>query len=93
MGKRPIILATVLGIAFALATLGVLILSMTRQTGFNCQVCMQYMGRTECREALGATEEEAMRTAKDNACALLAAGMTQVVQCTTRTEPLSVSCE
>ena len=93
MGKRPIILATVLGIAFALATLGVLILQMTRQAGFNCRVCMQFQGRVECREALGPSEEEALRTAKDNACAFLAAGMTQVVQCTTRTEPMSTSCE
>ena len=86
MGKRPIILATVLGIAFALATLGVLVMQMSR-------VCMQYQGRVECREALGATEEEALRTAKDNACSLITAGMTQVVECTTRTQPMSMSCE
>jgi hypothetical protein len=93
MGKRPIILATVLGIAFALATLGVLVMQMSRQAGFSCRVCMQYQGRVECREALGATEEEALRTAKDNACSLITAGMTQVVECTTRTQPMSMSCE
>ena len=93
MPKRPIVIAGVLGVAFGVATLAVLVMSMTRSAGHTCRVCMHYLGRTECREALGATTEEALRTAKDNACALLAAGMTQIVQCTTRTEPVSMTCD
>ena len=43
--------------------------------------------------AMGTTREEAVRTATDNACAFLASGMTQSVECTTRTAPVSVTCE
>lgn len=53
------------------------------------EVCMEYRGRSACRTAAGATREEALRTAVDNACALLASGMTESIQCG-RSEPRSV---
>jgi len=53
------------------------------------EVCMEYRGQTACRTAAGPTREEAIRTAADNACALLASGMTDSMQCG-RTQPKSV---
>lgn len=53
------------------------------------EVCMEYRGQTACRTASGPTREEALRTATDNACALLASGMTDSMQCG-RTPPKSV---
>ncbi|MCP3981930.1 MAG: hypothetical protein GY716_21720 [bacterium] len=91
--RRPIIVATILGVLFAVATLALLLYSATTANQHSCNVCMQYLGRNTCREAMGATREEATNTAKDNACAFLASGMTQTVECTARTAPVTVTCE
>lgn len=53
------------------------------------EVCMEFRGQSACRTAAGPTREEAIRTATDNACALLASGMTDTIQCG-RTPPRSV---
>jgi len=45
------------------------------------EVCVTFNGRTECRTASGSTEAEAQRTAIQNACALLASGMTDSIAC------------
>jgi hypothetical protein len=53
------------------------------------EVCMAFGGRTECRTASGASVEEAQRTAVQNACAMLASGMTDSIACD-RTPPAKV---
>jgi hypothetical protein len=50
---------------------------------------MEFEGRNNCRTALGNTKEVALRTAIDNACALIASGMTQTIACS-NTPPKSV---
>ncbi len=57
---------------------------------FTCEVCMQFKGRSNCATASGTTEEEAIRTATDTACATISAGMTDSIQCG-RTPPVSVT--
>lgn len=84
-------------IAVAAAILGAITLALVvyyalGQTRVSCEVCITFRGRTQCRSALGATREEATRTATDNACAFLASGMTDSVACT-NTPPTRVSCE
>ena len=91
--NRPMAVATGLGAIAALGTLALLVTAARSAGSVSCEACVQYHGRTECREALGPTREEARRTAVDNACALLASGMTESVECTTRTEPLRVTCQ
>ena len=89
MRRRQFVIA---GFLAGLAGLGTLILILwsatTAQTRVVCEVCLTFNGIPVCREALGANEEEATRTAVDNACAQVASGMTASVACTTRT-PLS----
>ena len=53
------------------------------------EVCISFNGRDNCRTARGNTEAEAKRTASDNACADLANGMTQIINCQ-NTTPRSV---
>ncbi len=48
------------------------------------EVCMEFNGRTECRTAAAPTQEEATRTAVDNACGLLASGRDQNIACSNR---------
>jgi hypothetical protein len=85
--------ATGIGVVAAAGTLALLVLAARASGRVSCEACLSYRGRTECRVALGPTREEATRTAIDNACALLASGMTESVECTTRTEPLRVTCQ
>ena len=57
---------------------------------FTVEVCMEYNGRSNCATASGTTEEEAVRTATDTACATISFGMTESIQCS-RTPPVSVT--
>ncbi len=78
----------VIGIVVAVL-LGVVIYSTMNLAQFEVEVCVTYQGKSECRTAAGATKEEALRTAADNACAFLSSGRTDSMACG-RTEPDSV---
>ena len=79
-------------IVVLLALVALIAYSMKGVGGHTCEVCIEFDGRTECRTAKGATREEAIRTATDNACALLTSGMTESIRCG-RTQPSRVKCE
>jgi hypothetical protein len=53
------------------------------------EVCIEFRDRSNCGTAAAPTEEEAIRTATDNACALISSGMTDSIACS-RTPPSSV---
>lgn len=59
---------------------------------FECEVCMTFGGNEVCRKATGTSAAEALRTATDTACALLASGMTETIRCQ-RTAPQSTTCQ
>jgi len=79
-------------IAVIIAVAALMYFAMQGQTAHSCTVCIEYNGRTECRTAKGPTIPETTRTATDNACAMLASGMTESMSCG-RTEPKSVKCQ
>jgi len=74
---KLILLAIVAAILFA----GLLTYSMLSGRKARVEVCMDFAGRSECKIAAGATREEAIRTAVDNACGLIAAGVTETRNC------------
>ena len=76
----------------ALGTAGLIYVGVRQSMGTTCEVCITYNGRTACRTARGADQREAATTATQNACAFLAGGMTQTVQCQSR-QPDSMTCE
>ena len=78
-----------LGILFLLVFLGFVVYSTMHAGGVRCQVCITFQGRSACRTASARTGELALRTATENACALIASGVTDSNQCT-HTEPDSV---
>jgi hypothetical protein len=57
----------------------------------SCEVCMEFNGRESCRTARGVTREEAMQTARDNACARITNGRAESIRCS-NSEPTSVHC-
>ena len=63
------------------ALLVLIVLAVRSSFKHTCEACVTFHGRMECRSASGQTPEEALRTAVDNACAFLASGMTETVQC------------
>jgi hypothetical protein len=53
------------------------------------EVCMEFAGHTSCRTASAETQDNAMRAAINNACALISSGVTDSQQCEHST-PVSV---
>jgi len=51
------------------------------QAKHRVEVCITFEGQSECRTASGATRESALRTAVENACALISGGPTDTVRC------------
>lgn len=73
----------------AILFIGFLYYSSKQQSQHRVEVCMEFQGRTNCRTASGPTQEQALRTATDNACALISSGMTDSIACG-NTPPKSV---
>jgi hypothetical protein len=79
----------ILGVVFIAAILALVLYSTMGNAKFRCEVCVSYQGRQACRTAAAATQEQAERTAKENACAQIASGVTDSIACDNST-PISV---
>jgi hypothetical protein len=85
MKSKPVLL----GVAFVLIVLGVLIYSSMNLSKAKVEVCMEFNGRQHCAIASGQTEDFALRTATSNACALISSGVGDTIACERKT-PVSV---
>jgi hypothetical protein len=56
---------------------------------FRVEVCMEYQGRSSCRTVSAKSEQAALRSAAENACADIASGVTDTMRCV-GAEPKSV---
>lgn len=81
---------SVLPVIFVLFA-GIVIFWTLNLRQFSCTVCVEFQGREACRTASGATREDALRVATDNACAQVASGMSATRTCAQK-EPISVDC-
>ena len=84
--KRALITTLAIAAFFALLWTGVREMSQVE-----CEACVRYGGRVQCRTVLGATRDEAAMGAVANACALLTGGVTDTKRCQ-RTAPESLDC-
>jgi hypothetical protein len=87
MSKR----AKILLLAAVLAVAAYIILSPSRLGKVSCEVCMEFKGQEACRTARGPNSDEAMATARDNACARIAFGREDTILCGGK-EPASIRC-
>ena len=71
--------------------IGVVVYSSFQVSAYECEVCMAFNGHEVCRTVTGQTELEGLRSAIDNACALISSGVTDTLKCQ-RTTPLKASC-
>ena len=73
--------SVLLGILFLVAFLGIVVYSTMGAGRIRCEVCITYQGRNACRTASARTRDLALRTATENACALISSGVTDSNQC------------
>ena len=78
-----------LGILFVAIVVGFVVYSTLSTGRIRCEVCITFQGRQACRTASASTRELALRTATENACAMLSSGITDSNQCH-NTQPDSV---
>jgi hypothetical protein len=91
MAKRHPYRNALVTLAFLLPIGGFVVWSSFQVSDYECEVCMVFEGRESCRTVTGKTELEGLRTGIDNACALLASGVTETLRCQ-RTEPRKAGC-
>lgn len=65
----------------AIVFIAVIVRSTLQQTRLEYQVCMNFAGGSHCATAKGATEGDAIRSAKNIDCGLLANGRDANIQC------------
>ena len=70
-----------LGIVFGVLVVGYVMFSSFGGKRFQCQVCMVFNQRRDCRSASAKTRENALRTAITTACAQLSSGVIETSQC------------
>ena len=79
----------IIGVIFVVAIIGFLIYSSMGIAKYRVEVCVAFNGRTSCRTASADSQDHAQRSAQSNACALIASGVTDTMQCE-RSTPQSV---
>ncbi len=90
--KRPISKAAIVGILFAAFVLAVIIYQTMGLRQYECEVCVELDGRTNCKKVKGENEQDATQTAKDNACAEIASGRTETIRCS-QSAPTNIKCK
>ncbi|HEX5424318.1 MAG TPA: hypothetical protein VFW94_12265 [Candidatus Acidoferrales bacterium] len=65
----------------AIVFIGALVRFTFQQTRLEYQVCMNFAGGSHCATAKGATADDAIRSAKNIDCGLLANGRDANIQC------------
>jgi hypothetical protein len=78
----------IVGIVFLFV--GLVLYSTMSGKGNRVEVCVEFQGRTSCRTARGETQQQALRTATSNACALIASGVTDSIACE-HSQPVKVT--
>ena len=72
---------TVFGIVCALLFVAALAYMTVAETSVECEVCMNFEGRSACSIASAGSQEEAIRQAQTSACSTITSGVTEVVKC------------
>ena len=85
--KKSVLLA----IVFIVVVIGAVVFTTMSATSsrYRVEVCVEFQGRSACRTAAASTEQGALRTAQENACALISSGVTDSIQCGS-SQPVSV---
>ncbi len=84
--------STLFTIAAVIAVIMLFFYMTTARANQECNVCMEFQGKSNCASALGSTVGEATETAHRTACGPLVRGMNETIACDNRA-PVSVQCK
>lgn len=87
--NRPLRLA--IGLLVSAAFVGLVVYGSLQIPVVECEVCITFRGRSDCRTVAGATLNEARSAAVTNVCALMSSGVTDTLACE-RTPPTKIEC-
>ena len=90
--RRPISKVTVVGILAAVLLLALIIYQTLNLEQYECEVCMEFEGRSKCLTVKAESEQQAMQTAKDNACSFITNRRAEGFRCG-QTPPAGVRCK
>ena len=90
--RRPFPKVAIIGILFAAVVLAAIFYQTMHLEQYQCEVCMEFEGRKKCLTVQGESEQQAMQTAKDNACSFITSGRAENIRCS-QTPPASVQCK
>jgi hypothetical protein len=81
MSKKKSLIATI--VFFIVIVLGTILYTSLggSNSKYRVEICITFQGHTDCRTARASTHDEALRTATDNACALMASGQSEFERC------------
>ena len=77
---------------FVLAVGGMVWMGLQGSDEVECEVCITFNGRTECRTGKGRDQAGAVQVAQTAACAVMTNGRAEVVRCG-NLRPDSISCD
>lgn len=66
---------------FVIGFLALVAYSTIKGKRYRVEVCMAYQGRTNCRTVSAKSENAALRSGSNNACADLTSGVTDTMRC------------
>jgi len=84
--------STLITLAVVIAVILLFFYMTTASAKQECNVCMEFQGKSNCASALGSTVSEATETAHRTACGPLVRGMNETIACDNR-EAVSVQCK
>ena len=87
----PMKRSTLVTIAVLAAIMALFFYMSTARATQECNVCVEFNGRSNCASAAGRTAAEATETAHRTACGPVVSGMNETIACDNRV-PVSVQC-
>ncbi|HEB88889.1 MAG TPA: hypothetical protein ENI85_04895 [Deltaproteobacteria bacterium] len=72
---------TAIGIAIGAAFVAAVIWTALSSTSAECEICVQYKGRSACSTARAADVAQAERQAHSGACSQVTGGVTETLEC------------
>jgi len=79
------------GLLLGAAFLGAMVYATMRESQVECEVCLEFDGRSACRSGSAVDRKHSIRGAVAAACAVLSSGVTDGIACGS-TPPQSVRC-
>lgn len=92
LSERPMKRSTMITLAVLALIVALFFYMSTASAHEECNVCMEFQGRSNCASALGSTPAEATETAHRTACGPIVSGMNETIACENRA-PVTVQCK